>query len=372
MCKAESLTAAMYQHKDATVKNATSLGSKKYADSDNSEVQLYEPATETVIGQTDQTTLSDREMARREATRRMCRYNATPAASLHLLRRAIPTPRTDLPAIEEEQDRHGEHPQSDEAQHRGRPRHAQTLVHDGREKREGGAGQRADESVGREGAVGVQEVDVDDVVQPLHEDEQDAHADGHAREDLWHPGDVRAAGPREAEQPRGEEGAAEDHGREALLGDDAAVLAQLAGEARLRDGGDDGDAEEDAAGDAEEGEGPHAGGPAALALERDWVGFEKKVQYSVDGGHVDGDEKEDGLEEEHGEGAEEVFRQDLAEVDAGFVELSVEGPVPGGEAEASGAALEDHGGEGLGDDEEAEGGEERDHDEGDPLRPSPA
>ena len=39
------------------------------------------------------------------------------------------------------------------------------MVHGGREHGEAGAGERADESVGGEGAVGVHEVDVDDVVE---------------------------------------------------------------------------------------------------------------------------------------------------------------------------------------------------------------
>ena len=90
--------------------------------------------------------------------------------------------------------------------------------------------------------------------------------------------------------------------------------------------------------------------------------FEEEIEDAVDGGHVDGDEEEDRLQHEHGEGTQQVFRQDLADVDAVLVERGVDGPVACLEAEFLGAPLEDHRGEGLRDDEEAQHSEERDHD----------
>ena len=271
--------------------------------------------------------------------------------SLHLLCRTIPTQRPDLLPIDKEQNRHGEHGQGDERQYRRRPRDPQIIIHRRREQGEARPRERPNECVCRDGAIGIHQVHIDDVVEPLHEDDQDPHPDGYSGEHLRYPGNVWAAGPRKPEQAGGEDGAAEDHRREALFGYNFAVLLQFARKAGFRHDRDDDDAEDDADGDTEEGEGPHAGVPAALLLKADGVGFEEKVEHPVDGGQIDGDENEDGFHEEHGEGPEEVFRQDLSEVDLVLVDLGVDGPIAGLEPQFLGSSLEDHRGEGFGYDE---------------------
>lgn len=206
----------------------------------------------------------------------------------------------------------------------------------------------------------------------MHEDEEDAGADGDAGEDLWHPRDIRGGRPREPEEAGGEQSGADDHGRKPLFRHDFAVFLQFPGEARLGDPGDDDDADEDADGDAEEGEGADAVVPAALLLEGDGEGFEEEVGDAVDEGEVDGDEDEDGFEDEHGEGAEEVFDDDFVGVDAGFVGVGVEGPVFGFVAQFSGASLEEDGRVGFRDEDQSEGAEEKHHDHRYPRRPPPA
>lgn len=154
--------------------------------------------------------------------------------------------------------------------------------------------------------------------------------------------DVRARSPAEPEQTDGEEDGGGDHGEQAFLGREAAVLLKLAGESGLSDDDDEGDADEDADQDAEEGQGGDTGVcPVADFHEGDGVGFEEEVEDAVDEAHVDGEEEEDGLEHEHGEGAEEVFEDEVFEGWGAFVELRMEGPVAGFFAESLCAALEE-------------------------------
>ncbi|KAI4132688.1 MAG: hypothetical protein LQ347_002493 [Umbilicaria vellea] len=135
---------------------------------------------------------------------------------------------------------------------------------------------------------------------------------------------------------------------------------------------DDGDTDEHANSDAEEGQRAHAIVPVALLLERDGVGFEEKVEGAVDEGHVECHEDEDGLDEEHVHRPEEVLGEDLAQVDLGLVRFGVVGPVLGLVAEFLGPSLQQHGRVRLADEDEPNDQEECRHDHRDPSRPPPA
>ena len=247
------------------------------------------------------------------------------------------------------------------------------MIHGGREHGKPGAGEGAEEGICRDGAVGVHEVHVNDVGQALQENHHDARADGNAGEDLRDPGDVGVRRPGEPEEAEGEEEGADDHGDEAFLGDGLpGIGGHLGLVAGLGGVGDDSDAEDDADGDAEEGEGAEAEAPAALLLEGDGVGFEEEVDHPVHEGHVERDEQEDGLEEEHLPRAVEVFGHDFAAVDAVFVEGGVDGPVFGRVPAFGRAALQDHGRVGLGAELQRHEPEEAVQDERQPGCPSPA
>lgn len=204
--------------------------------------------------------------------------------------------RTDLLPVDEEQDRDRDHRSGDEPQQARGPVDAQPAEHLDREQRERAAETAPHERVGRDGRVGEHQVHVDDVVEPLHEDDQHPGPHGDAREDLRDPVHARGRRPSEPEEPDRQQERGDHHGRETLLGDDAALLLQLAREARLGDVGDHGGAEHDADEEAQEGQGRDAWvPPAADLLEGDGIGFKEEVEDAVDEGEVDGDEEEDGF-----------------------------------------------------------------------------
>lgn len=161
--------------------------------------------------------------------------------------------RTDLLPVDEEQNRDRDHRRRDEPQQTRSPLDAQLVEHLDREQREPTAHAAPHERVGRDGRVREHQVHVDDVVEPLHEDDQDARPDGHARDDLRDPVHARVRGPSEPEEAHGEEDRGDHHGRETLLGDDAAVLLQFPREAGLGEVDDQARAEDDADEDAQEG-----------------------------------------------------------------------------------------------------------------------
>ena len=207
------------------------------------------------------------------------------------------------------------------------------MIHGRRKQREPSTGQGSHERVGRDGAVGVHQVDVDDVAQPLQEDEHDTRSGRDAGEHLRHPGYVRGRGPGEPEEADREEEGADYHGEEALFGDGfSAVGDHFLLEACVGCVGYDGDADYDAEGYAEEGERADALVPASNFLECDGVGFEEEVEDAVDEGHVDCDEDEDGLERHHDEWAEDVFVDDVLHVDLLLIRGRMDRPILGLEA----------------------------------------
>lgn len=73
------------------------------------------------------------------------------------------------------------------------------MVHSRAKQRKSGAEERTHEGVSTDGAVGGEHVDVDDVVEALHEDHVHAHGHGDTADDLARPVGVRVGGPAENE-----------------------------------------------------------------------------------------------------------------------------------------------------------------------------
>ena len=176
------------------------------------------------------------------------------------------------------------------------PVHAEAGIHLRCKKRESTTKQRSYKGIGRNSRVGKHHIHIDDVVQALHEDNQDAQADWHTGNNLRYPRDVGSRGPAEPEKTDGQEDGGDHHGYEAFFGDDMAVFGEFAGEAGLRGVDDKTDAEQDTDQNTNEGEGGNAFiFPAAYFAEGDGVGFEEEVEDAVDEGKIDGDTDEDGF-----------------------------------------------------------------------------
>lgn len=215
------------------------------------------------------------------------------------------------------------------------------MVHGSGEEREAGASERTKQCVGCDSGVGVPHVHIDDVVESLQEDHEDAPADEDTSEDLRNPGDVRAARPREPEEPDRQQQCAQYHRWETFFRDDFSVLLQLAGEARLGNDGDGKAAAHHTKQDTEERESANALVPAPLFLERDRIRFEEQVQDAVDERHVDGNQQQNRLAEQHGEGTEEVRVDDRLEIELHRIGLRMDRPVLCREPDALRAVLQD-------------------------------
>ena len=150
------------------------------------------------------------------------------------------------------------------------------------------------------------------------------------------------------------------------------VFDEFALEAGFGDDGDECSADEDTDGDSEKGKRADAFIPASLFLKGDGVGGKEEIEDSVDETHVDGDEDENGFGDEHVKGAEEVFDNNLMEVDSLLVFLGTNGPVFGLVADLLCSALKEDWPVAFWDADQGNEGSESTHDQSDPGRPSPA
>lgn len=133
------------------------------------------------------------------------------------------------------------------------------------------------------------QVYINDIIEALQENHEDAPANGDTGEDLGDPGYVGRGGPAEPEETGGQEQRTDDHGRESFFRDDfVVVFSHFAGESGLGHDGDGDGAEGGADYDGDEGEGAHASVPVALFLKGDGVCFEEEVEDSVDEGELGG------------------------------------------------------------------------------------
>lgn len=143
-----------------------------------------------------------------------------------------------------------------------------------------------------------------------------------------------------------EKKAADDHGNQAFLGYHLAVLLQLAPEARLGSICDERASKHNSYGDAEERQSSDTFIPTAGFLECNWVRFKEKVQNAVHNRHlrtenistsdisqepgntyVEGDEKQNRFQEEHGERSCDELLHDVTEIYLTFVMLGMDCPI---------------------------------------------
>jgi len=198
--------------------------------------------------------------------------------------------------VEEERKRDARDGQ--EGRDRRRPVDAQVLVHVGGEQGEGGAEQGPQDRVCSQDGRGEDGVRVDQVVHDTEEDEDHAEAEGDAGRDAGHPVDGRVVGPGEPEQADGNGNRCNQAGWEAGLGRREPAVLGLRPDVALVVGDGVRDGEEHADHDAQEGETPDALVPPAVQLVYDRERGEEHVERSVDDGHVDGKEQDNGLPEE--------------------------------------------------------------------------
>ena len=159
-----------------------------------------------------------------------------------------------LPPVQVKDDRNGRQSHGQERQQTRRPIDAELMIHGRAEEGKPGPEEATDERVGGDGAVGVKQVHVDDVLEALDEDDEHGAADGDRGDDLRDPARARVARPREPEEADGQDDGADDHGGQAALRDgEAGRAGVLAGEDCDGVGDDGGEAEDDADEESDEG-----------------------------------------------------------------------------------------------------------------------
>lgn len=92
--------------------------------------------------------------------------------------RAVVAHAANFLSVEKEKDWYGDHDSCQNSEEGGCPANAEAPVHGRGEHREGGANGRAYEDVGGDGAVGMQLENIDDVVESLHKDHDNAGTNG--------------------------------------------------------------------------------------------------------------------------------------------------------------------------------------------------
>jgi len=95
-----------------------------------------------------------------------------------------------LCSVEKEKNRNRNHRNCDETQNTRSPVDAQLVIHLSREQGECSAQSRSNQGVRGDGTVGVHHVHIDDVIQALHENDQNTHTNRDSSNDLRGPMDV--------------------------------------------------------------------------------------------------------------------------------------------------------------------------------------
>ncbi len=184
---------------------------------------------------------------------------------------------------------------------------------------------RANNSIARERAGGVDAVALRQVVGRVDEDDRVPRAKGDSGQQWPDPVHGRHARPREPElAQRDEDGADADNADHGFRGWPTGGRVGLVSVDHAADEGFGADDEEAADGEAGEGEAGEAEGPVAGAGEDDGVGDEAEVEDAVDDGDVDVPEDADGFGGDHDEGSAEV---DFHELGEGEFVVVVAGPV---------------------------------------------
>jgi hypothetical protein len=225
---------------------------------------------------------------------------------LHCLSRELAL-LSNLWAILVEQERERNAHQREKRRNGRGPVDTKVLIHVAREQRERGTEERPQNRVGSQHRRGVDRVRVYQVVHDGNEDEQHAEAKGRGADDAYDPMDRRVVCPREPEHTDGKADATDKRGREACLGGRRVFPFRLVGvldfpvarvvPKNVEDGNNK------AYSNTKECEAANTLGPPARLLEDDGEGGEEHVKGTVDDGHVDREQEDDGLPQEQDPGA---------------------------------------------------------------------
>lgn len=196
------------------------------------------------------------------------------------------------------------------------PVDSEVLVHVRREEREGGTEEGAKDCVSSQDGGSEDEVSVDQVVHDGEENQDHAEAERCAGCDTGKPVNARVISPSKPEQAdRHRDGSHERRRQTGLWRSKSGrrVLHDLDVALVVPNGIDDGG--QHAYGDAEESETTNTGRPTTTLLVDDGEGGEKHVERSVDDGHVDGEQKDNGFAEEEDPGPGESCLESLTDSD---------------------------------------------------------
>ncbi len=163
------------------------------------------------------------------------------------------------------------------------------MIHSRAKEWESRTKKASDKGIGGDGTVRVEQVDIDDILEPLDEDNEHGTTHRDSANNLCRPRCTGVASPSEPEQAAGENDSANDHrGKTALRDDLAGGTGGLASEDGEGVGYGGAEAEGDANEEGEEDEGSLAGGPMAVFGERDGEAFEEEEEHAIEETLVEG------------------------------------------------------------------------------------
>ena len=276
-------------------------------------------------------------------------------------------------AVLVEQERHGHTHQSKEGGDGRGPMNSEVVVHLSGKKREGGTEERTQDGVGREHGGCKDGVGVDEVVHHAEEDEHHAETEGYAGENGHDPVDARGVGPGEPEETNGDSNTTNHGGRQTSLRwcKTLVFIAESGVALVVPDAVNDGDNHTD--GHTKEGKTANTRAPAAVLLVDDGERTEQHVESSVNDGHVDADEEDDGLLEQQDPGTRERSLEDLAEGGRALVDIATAlVDLSSALRELGGTLAKNDRGVGLREEEAANDPEDTGEDGHDTLNPAPA
>lgn len=281
-------------------------------------------------------------------------------------------PASDLLAIEPKDEGEGNESDANKCKQRGGPVDTKPIIEICSEHRKASCHCRSDEGVDGDSTVGVEKVYINHISDTAHKDEDDTKADEDTRDDLGCPVSVGVRSPSEPEKANREDQGASDHGRETIFGVELARSNQALGIPSLGETTNDGAGKDDTDEDGDEGQRSKTRRPATVHLEADGVGFERQVQDTIDQTHVESQNDEDGLLDNHHKRLHEILVHNGVVVEGVLFTFRVQSPVLGLMAKFVGLPSKQDRFVGLGSQQVGDDGEESRHDESDPSGPSPA
>ena len=176
------------------------------------------------------------------------------------------------------------------------------MIHSRTEERKTCAEEASHKSVRRDGAVRVEQVHIDDIFEPLYEDDEHSTTNRNRANHLRKPRCTRMASPRKPEEAAWKNDSADDHRRKTTFRHDFTGRAgSLAGESGESVGNSGYEAQNDTDEEGNESKGCLAGCPVPVLDEGDGKSLEEEEEHAVEEALVEGYKYENGF------GAEEYY-----------------------------------------------------------------